>query len=167
MNHNIVKHSGKIRNMASLYLRRNGQILLLYRQGNSIVNNLWIGSAGGHFEKDEISDAKACVLRELYEELQLTECSMQSLTLRYVTLRYADGELRQNYYFFADLIDPDVVLPSSNEGITKWFHLQEVADLPMPFTARYMIDHYITTGQFDQKLYGGIANNEGVAFTAL
>ena len=93
-------HSGKLRCMASVYLRRGEQLLLLFRQGNSIVSNLWIGSAGGHFEKDEVNDAKACVLRELLEELNISEDSIDNLSLRYVTLRYADGEIRQNYYFF-------------------------------------------------------------------
>ena len=57
--------------MASVYIRRQNQILLLCRQGSSIVKNLWIGSAGGHFEENELNDAKACVLRELEEELSL------------------------------------------------------------------------------------------------
>lgn len=26
-----------------------------------IKNNLWTGSVGGHFEKDELNDAQACV----------------------------------------------------------------------------------------------------------
>ena len=47
-------HTGKLRNMASLYLRKGDAFLLLFRQGSSIVSNLWIGSAGGHFEQPEI-----------------------------------------------------------------------------------------------------------------
>ena len=78
--------------MASVYLKKDDQILLLYRQGNSIVSNLWIGSAGGHFESEELNDAKACVLRELSEELNITEDSISNLSLRYITLRYTDGD---------------------------------------------------------------------------
>ena len=159
-------HSGKLRNMASVYLRKGDKLLLLFRQGDSIVSNLWIGSAGGHFEKDEVNDAKACVLRELYEEVAIDESSLQNLTLRYVTLRYTAGELRQNYYFFAELKSHNDDF-SSTEGITKWFDLKELNDLPMPFTARYMIDHYVDIGQYDDVLYGGIANENGVVFTKL
>ena len=54
---------GKLRCMTSVYLSKSNKMLLLYRQGSSVVNNLWIGSAGGHFEKDELNDAGACVLR--------------------------------------------------------------------------------------------------------
>lgn len=158
-------HAGKLRNMASVYLRKNDKLLLLFRQGKSIVSNLWIGSAGGHFEIGEVNDAKACMLRELYEELSLTEASLRNLSLRYVTLRYAGGEIRQNYYFFADLVGDTT--PLSNEGQTKWFAINELQDLPMPFTARYMIDHYVSIGQFDDSLYGGIANDDGVIFTKL
>ena len=160
-------HPGKLRCMASVYLRKGDQLLLLFRQGNSIVSNLWIGSAGGHFEKDEVNDAKACVLRELFEELNITEASLENLSLRYVTLRYADGEIPQNYYFFADLVHTDIELPRSTEGIPQWFATDAICTLPMPFTARYMIDHYIKTGQYDTFLYGGIANEDGVLFQKL
>ena len=160
-------YSGKIRSMASVYLRRNNQLLLLYRQGNSIVSNLWIGSAGGHFEEWELRDAKACVLRELYEELSISEDVLYNLSLRYVTIRYADDELRQNYYFFADLLDYDIQTPVSTEGMTKWFSFHDMDALPMPFTARYVIDHYLQLGQFDDCLYGGIANEDGIEFKKL
>lgn len=160
-------YSGKLRNMASVYLRKGDKLLLLFRQGNSIVSNLWIGSAGGHFEEGEIKDAKRCVLRELYEELSIKEASLRNLSLRYVTLRYADEEIRQNYYFFAELADPKIQNPISTEGITQWFALGDIAELPMPFTARAIIDHYLQLGQYDDQLYGGIANDSGVHFQAL
>ena len=153
--------------MASVYLRCADKLLLLYRQGNSIVSNLWIGSAGGHFESSEINDAKACVLRELFEELAIDKEEIQNLSLRYVTIRYTGEELRQNYYFFADWGTSIHSTPISTEGITQWFSLSELIDLPMPTTARAMIDHYITTGQHTDALYGSIASNSRISFTEL
>ena len=141
--------------------------MLLYRQGDSIVRDLWIGSAGGHFEKDELHDARKCVLRELMEELDIPSTALQNLSLRYITLRYTDGEVRQNYYFFADLIDPSIECPISTEGIIKWFRFHELSDLKMPVTARYMMDHYLKAGQFDDCLYGGISNGSSLYFTKL
>ena len=94
---------GKLRNMASIYIVKEDQMLLLYRQGGRVVNNTWIGSAGGHFEEYELNDAKKCVLRELQEELDITENQIENLQLRYITLRRSNGEIRQNYYFFANL----------------------------------------------------------------
>ena len=160
-------HTGKLRNMASVYLRCRDKLLLLYRQGNSIVSNLWIGSAGGHFENAEVNDAKACVLRELYEELGINEQEIQNLSLRYVTLRYTGEELRQNYYFFADWNTAIDRIPISTEGAAKWFSLSELDELPMPMTARAMIDHYIATGQYTGALYGSIASNSSIFFTEL
>ncbi len=68
-----------------------------------MVNNVWTGSAGGHFEECELNDAQACVLREMKEELGIDEEDIEGLSLRYITLRRTKGEIRQNYYFFADL----------------------------------------------------------------
>ena len=163
----MMTHSGKLRNMASIYLRRQNEILLLFRQGHSIVSNMWIGSAGGHFEASEFADAKACVLRELQEELAIDVSSLSNLNLRYVTLRYTDGEIRQNYYFFAELIDPTIQVPLSTEGFTQWFPLDKLSNLKMPFTARHMIDHYIETGQYTDHLYGGLATDASVHFEIL
>ena len=93
---------GILRNMTSIYLYdENDNFLLLHRIGSRVVKKGYVGTAGGHFEKDELNDAKACVLRELEEETKLTIEDIENLELRYVTLRYKNSEIRQNYYFFA------------------------------------------------------------------
>lgn len=74
---------GKLRNMTCIYLLKGENIFLLYRQGGKVVNNVWIGSAGGHFENYELNDAKACVLREMNEELGLEPSDIENLMLRY------------------------------------------------------------------------------------
>lgn len=89
--------------MTAIYLLRKEKVLLLYRQGGRVVNDVWTGSAGGHFENNELNDAEACMLRELYEELHLAFEDIENTALRYVTLRRTKGEIRQNYYFFANL----------------------------------------------------------------
>ena len=158
---------GRLRNMTSIYLFKGEKVLLLYRQGGRVVNNVWTGSAGGHFEKNELNDAKACVLRELNEELGLQPENIDGLTLRYITLRRTKGEIRQNYYFFAELkesVDDNLV---SNEGICRWFTLEEIKALEMPFTARYVIEHYCTIGYLTNALYAGVASPEGVNFFGL
>ena len=151
--------------MTAIYLLQNDKILLLYRQGSRVVNNLWTGSAGGHFEEWELNDPKACVLRELKEELAITENMLDKLQLRYITLRRAKGEIGQNYYFFAELkedIQDELV---SDEGILKWFELEEISELKMPFSAQFMMEHYLKTGRYNDKIYGGIADGEKVVFT--
>ena len=39
------------------------------------------GAAGGHFEEHEISDAVACVLREMQEEISVTEDMVENLKI--------------------------------------------------------------------------------------
>ena len=159
---------GKLRNMTSLYLRQGDRLLLLYRVGSGVVADSYIGTAGGHFEKDELNDARACVLRELYEETGLAEADIRDLRLRYVTLRLKNGELRQNYYFFAEL--PQASRPFvSNEGRLKWFDLRALEDpqIEMPFSARYVVIHYARTGKDTDALYIGASAASGVVFTEI
>ncbi len=160
--------TGKLRNMTGLYLRQGNRLLLLYRMGSKVVDNSYIASAGGHFEKEELNDARACVLRELYEETGLTEREIDKLSLRYITLRLKNNEIRQNYYFFADLTDCQKVI-TSNEGKLEWFEIENLSDnmLEMPFSAQYVVKHYIEIGKDTDALYGGVATESGVIFTEM
>lgn len=156
----------KLRNMTSIYLFCDDKVLLLYRQGSRVVNDLWVGSAGGHFEEHELNDPEACVLRELEEELSITKDMVVDLELRYITLRRM-GELRQNYYFFAKLPNGTSMELFSDEGELKWFPIEQINGLKMPFTARFVIEHYLKTGRYDHAVYGGIANDQTVTFVEL
>lgn len=158
---------GKLRNMTAIYLFKGEKVLLLFRQGGRVVNNVWTGSAGGHFEEFELNDAKACVLRELKEELELGEHDIQNLSLRYITLRRTNGEIRQNYYFFADLAEHTSEDLVSNEGQVQWFSIDEIGGLEMPYTAKYVMEHYCAAGRFSDKLYAGVTNENGVEFVEI
>ena len=155
---------GKLRNMTAIYLFKNKKVLLLYREGGRVVNNVWTGSAGGHFEDYELNDAKACVLREMNEELGLQPNDVDGLALRYITLRKINGEIRQNYYFFAELKEYVNENMSSNEGVCRWFSLDEISSLEMPFTAKYVIELFCKAGYLTNTLYVGVTTNDGVGF---
>jgi len=156
---------GKLRNMTSVYLHDGEGILCLYRLGSRVANELYVGSAGGHFEPEELSDARACALRELQEELGLLETDVPEMKLRYVTCRLKNGELRNNYYFFAPF-DRTRHL-ESNEGILRWFSWEEAETVRMPGSARHMLDHYLAVGRFNTQLYGGITEPGGTRFVPL
>lgn len=156
---------GRLRNMTSVYLTGEQGILCLYRIGSRVANNKYIGSAGGHFEKDELNDARACVLREMNEELGLTEADVEGLRLRYITYRLKDGEIRQNYYYFGRLNTQREL--KSTEGILHWIPYDGFEALEMPVSAKHMILHYLKQGRFDDTLYAGITEEGGTAFVPM
>lgn len=153
--------------MTAIYLLKDDKILLLYRQGGKVVNNVWTGSAGGHFEEYELNDAKACILREMKEEIGLGPDDIESLSLRYITLRRTGGEIRQNYYFFSHLKDTVDENLTSNEGVCKWFSIDEIGHLEMPHTAKYVMEHYGRVGRFTSEMYVGVSRSDKVEFVKM
>lgn len=145
--------------MASVYLRRGNELLLLFRQGSRVVNDLWISSAGGHFEPFELDRPKECALRELEEELNITLEDISDFKLKYIALRNVNNEIRQNYYYFAELRSDFKNKLSSNEGLLKWFDLSELPFQDMPLTSQIVLQHYVTHLD-DINLYSGIVTNE-------
>ena len=156
---------GKLRNMTSLYLTKGDSVLCLYRIGSRVANQMYIGSAGGHFESDELNDAKKCVLREAYEELGILEEDLLDLKMRYITLRLKNGEVRQNYYFFARLREDREL--TSTEGQLHWVNFEDIPALKMPSSAKHMILHYLKQGRFDDKIYAGVSEHWGANFAPL
>ena len=156
----------KLRNMTSVYILHRDEILLLYREGSRIVNHLYTASAGGHFEQEELNDPYACMARELKEELGIGPEMLSDLSLRYITLRSRNGEIRQNYYYFAQLDDKSAIV-ASNEGRLSWVPLQCALSYPMPHSARGVVEHYLKCGRYDSLLYGGISLAGGTQFHPL
>ena len=156
---------GKLRNMTSLYLVDDSGILCLYRIGSRVANNLYIGSAGGHFEENELNAPQKCVLREMEEELGLHESDIEGLTLRYITHRLKNGEIRQNYYFFARLKEDREL--TSTEGNLRWISYEDIPALEMPVSAKHMILHYLKDGRYTDYIYAGITEESGTKFVIM
>lgn len=156
----------RLRNMTAIYLTRGERVLLLYRIGSRVVGDSYTGSAGGHFEPEELNDPQACVLRELAEETGLTADALTGFALRYITMRLKNDEIRQNYYYFAELKDGFTV-DDSNEGRLRWVDWSEVNALPQPVTAWHVTDHYRRVGRHTDVLYGGVTTEAGTVFTEL
>ena len=164
--HDEPEYPNDLRPMTAIYLTRGDDILLLYRVGSRVVGNSYTGAAGGHMEPEELTCAKACVMRELKEETGLTEDDLENLSMRYITMRLKDGEVRQNYYFFAEL-KPGAEPSQSSEGTLRWFRIDALDDLPMPVTAKQVIRHYVAEGRNTDLLYGGISAADGAVFTPM
>ena len=43
----------------------------------------------------------------------------------------------------------------------------EVSALKMPYSAKYMMEHYLSIGRENDKVYVGVADGAGVVFTEL
>jgi len=157
---------GRLRPMTAVYITSGEKILLLYRVGSRVVEPSFCG-VGGHFEKDELCDARACVLREMREEIGLAEDDLIDMRMRYVTLRLKNGEIRENYYFFAELRPGAEIAGTCGEGSLEWADINSVLQRKMPHTAWYMLEHYLKEGRYTDLLYGGVTTEKGVAFTPL
>ena len=153
--------------MTGVYLSCGERMLLLYRQGGRVVSDTYVPSAGGHFEKDELNDPLSCVLRELHEELGLTADDLTDFRLRYVGLRYYRGEIRQNYYFFADVGPGQADKLVSNEGQCRWVDYKDILKYDMPKTAYAVMTHYLRTGRFTDKCYAAVSDGTDFHFTEL
>ncbi|MGC2873811.1 NUDIX domain-containing protein [Ihubacter sp. mB4P-1] len=156
----------KLRNMTAIYISRGSEMLMLYRIGSRVVEPSWCG-IGGHFEQTELNDPKACVLRELFEEINLGENDLENLQLRYVTLRLKKGEIRQNYYYFATLREDVELTMESEEGRVCWIPFDELLEKEMPLTAKQMLRHYMSVGRFNDKLYSGSTQENDMVFAEL
>ena len=155
-----------LRNLASIFLRRDGQMLLLYRQGSRVVGDAWVSSAGGHLEQAELNRPQAAVLRELQEELGLRADQLADLRLRYITLKRKGDEVRQHYYYFAELL-PGAEPQPSTEGISSWVPLAEMIDKNMPYTSQKVAEHWLAEGRFSADLYAAVADEQGMHFFVL
>ena len=77
------------------------------------------------------------------------------------------GEIRQNYYFFADLKPEHYALFESSEGKCRWVDEPEIMKYDMPLTARYVVAHYLETGRFTDELYAAVSDGDGFRFVPL
>lgn len=152
----------KLRNMTTIYIKLNDKILLLYRIGSKVGEDSWRGY-GGHFE-EELNDPKKALLRELEEESGLIKDDLYNLKLRYITIRLKNNEIRQNYYYFAELKNNNIKLKNNVEGFAKFFDFKDIFSLKMPFTAKYVLEHYYNIGKYNGYTYSGIASQDRIDF---
>ncbi len=151
--------AASLRCMTAVYLRREGEILLLYRVGSRVIRPCWAG-IGGHFEPEELRDPQACLLRELREETGLTAGDLEDLRLRYVAVSRFGDEIRENFYFFADLKDGAARELTCNEGILEWVPREEILGREMPFSAKPVLRHYLAVGEGTDAVYVGALGSE-------
>ena len=55
----------------------------------------------------------------------------------------------------------------STEGISRWFTFSELSALEMPYTAKFVVEHYLRIGRRTNDMYVGVADGKRVDFTEL
>jgi 8-oxo-dGTP diphosphatase len=80
----------------------------------------------GDFENEELNDPEKCILRELSEETGIYEKDIADLKLKYITIRRYKEEIRQQYIYFARLINKNIRLAECDEGILEWVALGNI-----------------------------------------
>ena len=100
-------------------------------------------------------------------ELKILKEDLTDMKMRYIGLRNVNGEIRQNYYFFANLKPEHYELFTSSEGKCKWVDYADIMNYDMPLTARFVMEHYLHTGQYTDCLYSAVADGQGFQFTPL
>lgn len=91
------------------------------------------------------------------------------------SVRRIDGREAEEYdfyihnknYFFGELNHETGDHIVSTEGISRWFTLSELSALEMPYTAKFVIEHYLRTGRRTKDMYVGVADGKCVSFTQL
>ena len=108
------------------YLEQNGCYLMLHRvkKKNDVNHDKWIG-AGGKFEPGE--DARACALREVYEETGLT---MRAPRYRGIVDFFCPPWPAERMHLFT-CSDFAGTMTDCDEGTLEWVPKQAVQALPI------------------------------------
>ncbi|HIX95484.1 MAG TPA: 8-oxo-dGTP diphosphatase [Candidatus Gemmiger excrementipullorum] len=108
------------------YLEQNGCYLMLHRvkKKNDVNHDKWIG-VGGKFEPGE--DARACALREVYEETGLT---MRAPRYRGIVDFYCPPWPAERMHLFT-CSDFTGTMTDCDEGTLEWVPKQAVQALPI------------------------------------
>lgn len=161
----------KLRNMTSVYIFNDDMLLLMKREGSSLFSKPVYCGIGGHFEESELNKPHDCCLRELYEEANIKRDDIDKFSLKYITIRRKNDEIRQQYIFFAELKNKNISLPLCDEGELRWIKTHEIFSFPMSVTNEKCLKHYFDYGKDDKFVYTASVSAENdipcVNFTAL
>jgi 8-oxo-dGTP diphosphatase len=143
----------ELRNMASMIIRNDNEVLLLHKQTRYHDKPMWIPGAGGHFEHGEMNDPEACLWREVKEEIGLEAEAFENVKLRYIALRNSGDQIRINYYYFGDLREGISRNLASIEGELQWFTFQDSLNCDMPPSFKACFNHYLDAGYCNDYVY--------------
>lgn len=150
--------TGFQKNSFTIFLVNEGRILVKCI-GNKLISPSWF-SSGGNFEDDNL----AFVRHKMFCEYNITVDDLEDPKLRYVTLRWGDGVLRQNFFYFAEAKND---LNVNFVGNDKWIPFDELLKMEMPKTVHSVLMHYLDVGRSNERVYCGVVKQKGVAISEL
>jgi 8-oxo-dGTP diphosphatase len=147
-----------LRNSVTAFLQNNGKYLLIKRTDNrDIAPNVWSG-VGGHVEPKEINDPITACYREIEEETGIVKNEIECLELLYIILRRSKDEIRQNYIYFGETTQTDII--QTTEGKLFWIDEKELLNREYTKVFTTMLEHYIIRNSNDRAVYVGVADND-------
>jgi 8-oxo-dGTP diphosphatase len=125
----------KTRIMSGAFLTYKNEVLLMHRNPDrKIAPGVW-APIGGHIEPHEINNPMTGCLREIEEETGICAENIIDLTLRYITVRRFENEIRMVFTYTGEVAEK-YDLPKSDEGVLCWIDYEKMTDLPMMFSMK-------------------------------
>ncbi len=123
-----------IRNLSAIYIIKDNQVLLLYKEKSRLFKNpIWV-TIGGHFEEIDKGNPLACAKRELHEEIGLTFDDFKEAQLKYVTIRKTKDEIRQQYVYMVYPKDGITIPDTCDEGKLEWVDIDKLSSKKISVT---------------------------------
>lgn len=151
----------RLRALAVAFIISNEKVLMMERNSNrKLFPGTW-APVGGHLEANEFNDPFDACLREVYEETGLKEADFRTMEFKYIVLRRREDEIRVQYVYFIET--DNTKLDVTEEGNLSWVPFNNVLDLNVTATTRYILEHYFNKNKkTDDILVGTVSNEEGV-----
>lgn len=151
----------KTRTFAAAYLLNGDRMLMMKRaETHRLFPGVW-APVGGHIEPREINDPEAAVLREIEEETGLTPSEVSELTLKYITIRIKENELRQQYLYFGRI--ERCRFSSCPEGELHLIPLAEVLERTLSAVNKQTLEYHFAEGHArNEVMVGTVSNVDGL-----
>lgn len=149
---------GNTKVMLSVFITYQGHVLLNCI-GNRVTSPSW-AAVGKRFEQEYLDEAK----RSMLKYLDIQESDLDSIKLRYVTMRYKDGEIRQNCFYFVEAKNDLNIGPIGNK---KWINFYQLPEMELPTTISSIMKHYLSVGSTNDLVYAGVMKEKGYAISEL
>lgn len=149
--------TGSQKSSITVFLMNEGRVLLKCIGDKMISPSFFMN---GSFDPDTLG----YVQDKLLSEYGMTTSSLEEPKLRYITLRVAGDELRENFFYFAETRDELGIPPIGN---LKWIPYGDVVSMEMPKTVQGVLKHYLEIGRSNDRVYCGVVKQKGVAISEL